>query len=109
MMKVSLLPGQWDHLLLDALDTPPNLSVSYASDLRFLIQKRLEKAICALGFFVERKTPCYLSRSKAAITALEPYVDKTGEVHDANFCFRYGAEDASFNALNYSHDYQCLF
>lgn len=99
-----LVPGQWERLALDAAEFPHRLSVSYASDLRHLVQRRLEHELTLMGFSV-RPAPSKLPRKNATILGCTPFTDPNGNVHDAEFCFRYGTDDYSFSSLNYRYDY----
>lgn len=52
------------------------------------------------------RRPQWLSRRQACITTGRPFLDPNGVEHDADFCFGYGADDGSFDALNYRNPYR---
>lgn len=100
----------WDQLLLDAMAYPAAFSISYASDLRYLFQRRLLREATASGLPLKPMPRRELSRSKATIFECVPFIDPYGNLHDARFCFGYGVdnrlEEYSFTALNYRYDYR---
>ncbi|MDR1710021.1 MAG: hypothetical protein LBS70_09925 [Candidatus Accumulibacter sp.] len=104
-MEASLSFRGWAIDLLNAAEIPDNLSTGYAGDLRHLFLRRWESELDKAGIPILPNHPDRLDRSKARLIECEPFSDPYGNMHDAHFCFGYGAADVTFGALNYRNPY----
>ncbi len=98
---MSLCSRGWGVDLLNAAQLPIALSAGYVRDVRHLLLRRWEWELERIGVPVMPTHPQRLSRSQARIVTCHPFSDRYGGMHDAAFCFSYGADDYSFRALNY--------
>lgn len=103
MATLKLESERWFDLLFDAALVPPNLSVSYVPDLRYLFLRRMANELESAGLpVVRQKLPGLFGRKNASISSHTPVSHwSPAKLLDAEFCYGYGFDDYSFRALNY--------
>ena len=104
-MEASLCARGWAVDLLEATQTPAELSAGYVEDVRHRFLRRWEGELERIGLPLLPSYPQRLSRSRAMLVNCHPFMDPSGNQYGADFCFGYGADSYSFKALNYRNPY----
>jgi hypothetical protein len=105
MLSLCLCSRGWATDLLSAAEMPRAVSIAYMPDLRHLFLQRWARELGLLGIRATPKYPVYFKRESAELVASIASENSALGPDNAEFCFRYGADDFSFKALNHWNPY----